>query len=196
MSFGDLEALCDRVAGRVVRVGIWSRRPDCRGHADDSRVGGDLSGDHQGRLRGGGYCRQFCRPPDRRPAANRGGQGRFFTQDVILRGGARVAAVPALGRRGSSVGDCIAGSRRRVDGNVASRRSALGTTSCKLTLYRRPWPAIPTRRPMSCFHRALPAIPRPCPGPMSIRSSAAQTRIITKMSTRAMWWLGRLIWAG
>ena len=110
---------------RVVRVGIWSRRPDCCGHADDGRVGGDLSGDHQGRLRGGGHRRQFRRPPDRRPAADRGGQGRFYAGRDFARW-ARVAAVLALGRRRGSVGDRVAGAREGVDGDAAPGGSALG----------------------------------------------------------------------
>ena len=109
----------------VAHIGICSRRPDCRGHANDGRVGGDLSGNHQGRLCGGGHCRQLRCPPDRHPAADRGGQGRFYPRCNSARR-ARVAAVPALGCRRGPVGDCIAGARGRVDRGTSPRRSALG----------------------------------------------------------------------
>ena len=72
MSFGELEALCDRVAGGLCALGF--------GPGDRIAVAMPMTaesvaiylGSHQGRLRGGGYCRQFCRPPRSPPGCGSG----------------------------------------------------------------------------------------------------------------------------
>ena len=78
MSFGDLEALCDRVAGGLCALGF--------GPGDRIAVAMPMTAEsvaiYLGIIKagcaGGRHCRQLRRPPDRRPAANRGGQGRFL----------------------------------------------------------------------------------------------------------------------
>ena len=196
MSFGELETLCDRVAGGLHTLGFGPGDRIAVAMPMTAESVAILSGDHQGRLRGGGHCRQLRRPPNRRSAADWGGQG-VFTQDVILRGGARVAPVPALGRRRGPIDDCIAGARGGVDGNAAVRRSALGRIFCKPTLYRRPWACHPTRRdqcPVFIGHyRRSQGLPWTHVNPIKC---GADGTFITKMSTQAMWSLGRPIWAG
>ena len=78
MSFGTLEALCDRVAGGLRAVGF--------GPGDRIAVAMPMTAEsvaiYLGIIKAGcavvAIADSFRRSPDRRPAADRGGQGRFY----------------------------------------------------------------------------------------------------------------------
>ena len=194
MSFSTLESLCDRVAGGLHALGF--------GPGDRIAVAMPMTAEsvaiYLGIIKAGcavvAIADSFAAPQI--AARLRIGEAKaVFTQDVILRGGRELPLYPRLVTAEAPLAIVLPG---RVEGLTEALRpgdlcwdeflpadAASATVICD-----------PDETTNVLFSSGTTGDPKALPWTMSTRSSAAQTRIITKMSTEAMWSLGRPIWVG
>ena len=116
---------------------------------------------------------------------------------MILRGGRELPLYPRLVAAEAPLTIVLPG---RVEGLTEALRLGdlhWGRLLASRRYIRQPWPAIPTRRPMSCFHRALLAIPKALPWThVNPIKCGADAHYHQRCPPRMMWSLGRPIWAG